>query len=167
MRIRALLPGILFTALTVAPAFGQALAEGAMLHANAAAATAKAGTALGDSLNRATSNNADRLHSITQGAPGTSSGGQIQTVPRAANSAPAAARTSNASTSAGNSSSGGLQITSIRGGNSAVKTGCSTPASKSTSTTANSSPGNAATQPCAAPATTQPTKSVVHINFPQ
>lgn len=166
MRVRVVLSGMLLTLVPVVPAFGQALAEGAMVHANAAAATAKAGTALGDSLNKAMSNNADRLHSITQGASQPSTGGQVQTVPRSASPASAATHAASAPTSANHSASGGLQITSIRGGSAAPKPACTSATATSSATPANPGTANTAAQPCAS-TSTQPTKSVVHVNFPQ
>ncbi len=105
MRARILF-GIMFSAvLGVRAAFPQAVAESAMVHAHSAATTAKAGSILGNALNKATNNIA----------------GQIQTIPKSTtvnakiqHLRPQKAQPASAATEPG-SSSGGSMIVSIQG----------------------------------------------------
>ena len=167
MRTRILACGVLFTVAGAYPVFGQALAEGALVHANSAAATAKAGTALGNALNKATTQIGQQMHTVTQTHV---AGGTIQSVPRTATAA-SGGNSSPAASSASSSSSGGSMIVSVKGGppsnKVSVQPKCA-PASPSAAGN-NAASGTALqTQPCAAPATTQnQSKSVVTLSFPQ
>ena len=80
--------------------FAQAVAEGAMVHANSATATTKVGSALGNALSNAMAGNAQKSQLI--------SGGKLQDVPDASRNALGSVN--------GERSSGPLVITSIRGG---------------------------------------------------
>src|ERR1700746_430554 len=106
MRAHILAAGALFTVAGAYPVFGQALAEGALVHANSAAATAKAGTALGNALNHATTQIGQQMHTVTQTHV---AGGTPQSVPHT--TAAASDSSAQAGTSSGNS-----MITSISGG---------------------------------------------------
>ena len=114
MRARILF-GIMFTVvLGVRAAFPQAVAESALVHAHSAATTAKAGSVLGNALNKATSNIAGQIQTVPKS---TTVNGKIQhirpqkTQPAGAATAPGSA--SGASTSA--AASGGSMILSIQG----------------------------------------------------
>jgi hypothetical protein len=78
MRILTIMAGTLVAMAAVCPAAGQAVVEGAMVHANSAAATAKVGSALGDALSKATGQNAEAMKSAVR--PATS--GKIEHVPQ-------------------------------------------------------------------------------------
>lgn len=166
MRAQIIACGVLFAVAGAYPVFGQALAEGALVHANSAAATAKAGTALGNALNKATSQLGQQMQTVTQ----THVAGTPQSVPHAA----AAAKGSNSSTvasPASSSPSGGSMIISVKGGppsnKVSVQPKCA-PASPSAAGNNAASGAAPQTQPCAAPATTQnQSKSAVTISFPQ
>ncbi len=115
MRVRILL-GIMFAVLLgVRAAFPQAVAESAMVHAHSAATTAKAGSALGDALNKATNNIAGQIQTVPKS---TAVNGKIQhirpqkTQPASAATAPGSASGASAS---GPSTSGGSMIVSIQG----------------------------------------------------
>ena len=153
MRAQIVAAGVFLVVVGAYPVFGQALAEGALVHANSAAATAKAGTALGNALNKATTQIGQQMHTVTQTHV---AGGTPQSVPHT---------TATASGSSGSSgaSSGPLTITSIKGG----QPSCA-PAPAAT-TGSNAGKGTSPqTQGCAAPATTQTqSRSVVHLSFPQ
>jgi hypothetical protein len=119
MRARILL-GIMFTVLlSVRAAFPQAAAESVMLNAHSAAATAKAGSALGDALNKASHNIAGQIQTVPKS---TTVNGKVQHV-QAAKARPAGAATAPASASgtsasgkpASGTSSGTSMITSIQG----------------------------------------------------
>ena len=153
MRAQIVAAGVFFAVVGAYPVFGQALAEGALVHANAGAAAAKAGTALGNALNKATTQIGQQMHTVTQTHV---AGGTPQSVSHTT----AAAGGSGAGPG---TSSGGSMITSISGG----RQNCG-PAP------APAPGGNAAksTSPqgpdCAAPAAAQNQyKSVVHLSFPQ
>jgi hypothetical protein len=103
MRLATMLAGTLVLLTATAPGFGQALAEGAMVHANAAAAGAKAGSSIGNALNRANARNAQSLHAATSGAV---SAGKIQNVPQSKTPGTSAR---------GGDSAGPFIITSIQG----------------------------------------------------
>jgi hypothetical protein len=78
----------------------QAVAEGAMVHANSAAATTKVGSALGDALSKAMAGTAEKSQSIAAGKP--------EYLPNASRKTLGSGN--------GKRSSGPLVITSIRGG---------------------------------------------------
>lgn len=101
MRILMIMAGTLVAIASVCPAAGQALVEGAMVHANSAAATAKVGSALGDALSKATAQNAEAMKSAVRP---TTSGGKIEHVPRPSKYTPAP-----------QDSSQPFMVTSIRG----------------------------------------------------
>ena len=159
MRAQILVAGVLFAVAGAYPVFGQALAEGALLHASSGAAGAKVGTALGDALNHATSQVGQQMHTVTT----THGAGTPQSVPHTTAAVSGASGSSAASSP---SNSGGLTITSIKGGQPTTKPVQPTCAPAA----ANTSGSNATTaqKPCAAPVTTQPqSKSVVNLSFPQ
>ena len=153
MRVQIAAAGVFFALVGTYPVFGQALAEGALVHANSAAATAKAGTALGNALNKATTQIGQQMHTVTQTHV---AGGTPQSVPPMT----AAARGSGAQPGA---SSGGLTITSINGGRqNCAPAPAPTPGGNAAKATAPQK------QDCAAPAAAQNQyKSVVHLSFPQ
>lgn len=101
MRVLAIVAGTVVTFSTVCSGFGQAVAEGAMVHAHAAATGVKVGSALGNALSKATRHNAESMEAAT-GAR--TAAGRIQNVPR-----------SSGQTAASSDSSGPLMITSIQG----------------------------------------------------
>ena len=166
MRAQILASGVLFAVAGAYPVFGQALAEGALVHANSAAATAKAGTALGNALNKATTQLGQQMQTVTQ----THAAGTPQSVPHAA----AAANGSNGSPAAppaSSSPSGGSMIVSVKGGPPSNKVSVQPKCAPTAPSAAgnNAASGTAPqTQPCAAPASTQnQSKSVVTLSFPQ
>ena len=114
MRARILL-GVMFSVLLgVRAAFPQAAAESVMLNAHSAAATAKAGSALGDALNKASSHIAGQIQTVPKA---TTVSGKVQHVqaktrPAGAATAPVAASGTSAS---GKAASGTSMITSIQG----------------------------------------------------
>ncbi len=151
MRAQIVAAGVFFVVVGACPVFGQALAEGALVHANSAAATAKAGTALGNALNKATTQIGQQMHTVTQTHV---AGDTPQNVPHTTT----AAAGSGAQTGR---SSGPLTITSIKGG----QPSC---APASAAATGSDAAKGTSPQDCAAPATTQTqSKSVVHLSFPQ
>ena len=153
MRAQILACGVLFAVAGAYPVFGQALAEGALVHANSAAAGVKAGTALGNALNKATTQIGQQMHTVTQTHMGTP-----QSVPHTAAAAGGSNSTSAASPSSSSSSSGGSMIISVKGGppsNRAIGQSKCAPVSPSAAGN-NAASGTAPpTQPCAAPAVTQ------------
>lgn len=80
--------------------FAQAVAEAAMVHANSAAATTKAGSALGKALSNVVGANAEKMESVPTG--------RLEQVPHASRKTLASGK--------GEQSSDPLVITSIRGG---------------------------------------------------
>jgi hypothetical protein len=115
MRARILL-GIIFTVLlSVRAAFPQAAAESVMLNAHSAAATTKAGSVLGDALNKASNHVAGQIQTAPKSTTVT---GKIQHV-QAAKTQPAGAATAPGSAAgkpaAGKPASGASMITSIQG----------------------------------------------------
>jgi hypothetical protein len=173
MRAQILAAGVFFAVAGVYPVFGQALAEGALVHANSAAAGVKAGTALGNALNHATTQIGQQMHTVTTTHV---TGGTPQSVPH---TTAAVSGTSGSSAAPSSSSSGGLTITSIKGGQPATKGagqpsthsgGQPTCAPASANAAGNKTANGTAPQapPCSAPTNT-PTqsKSVVHLSFPQ
>jgi len=115
MRVRILL-GILCTVLLgVRAAFPQAAAESVMLNAHSAAATTKAGSVLGDALNKASSNLGRQIQTVPKS---TAANGKIQHVqPRKTQTAAAAAAPGSApaTSSTGTSASGTSMIKSVQG----------------------------------------------------
>jgi len=153
MRAQIAAAGVFFAVVGTYPVFGQALAEGALVHANSAAATAKAGTALGNALNKATTQIGQQMHTVTQTHV---AGGTPQNVPHTTPGS--SGRGAQASPS-----SGGLTITSIRGGQQpCAPASAAAPAGNAAKASATQK------QDCATPATVQnQPKSVVHLSFPQ
>jgi hypothetical protein len=110
MRARILL-GIMFAVLLgVRAAFPQAAAESAMLNAHSSATAAKAGSVLGEALNKATNNIAGQIQTVPKS---TAVNGKIQHI-QPPKTQPAGAATAPGSAS-GASASGTSMITSIRG----------------------------------------------------
>jgi|SRR5579862_3247297 len=154
MRNRIMITAVL-ALLVACPAFGQALAEGAMVHAGAAGATAKAGSALGNALSRTTGQIGQHVQTVTHPVLGS---GTVQHVP-ATNQITS---TTNPSSS---SSASGSMITSIRG----ARRTCATTATGA-STPANSPPSGSTQQAqgCKAPTTSvSQSKSVMNVTLPQ
>lgn len=153
MRAQILASGVLFAVAGAYPVFGQALAEGALVHANSAAATAKAGTALGNALNKATTQLGQQMQTVTQ----THVAGTPQSVPHT--TAPMNVSTGPTAAPSSTTSGGPLTIT-VKGG----QPSCA-PAPASAAGSSGAAPQ---AQPCAAPVTTQTqSKSVVHVSFSQ
>lgn len=115
MRARILIGIALLLILSASAAFAQAAAESILLNSNSAAATAKAGTSLGNALNSA----------------GGKLGGQIQNIPQSGTGAPAKvvvhrsqpagqrqqlAQAKNPPAAGTKPASGGSMITSVQGG---------------------------------------------------
>ena len=110
MRARILF-GIMFTVLLgVRAAFPQAVAESALVHAHSAATTAKAGSVLGNALNKATSNIAGQIQTVPKS---TTVNSKIQHL-RSQKTQPASAANAPGSAS-GAAASGGSMIVSIQG----------------------------------------------------
>lgn len=153
MRAQIVAAGVFFAVVGAYPVFGQALAEGALVHANSAAATAKAGTALGNALNTATTHIGQQMHTVTQTHV---AGGTPRNVPQTTTTASGSGAQSVASSS-------GPMITSITG----AHQNCATaPAPAPGDNTAKATAPQ--TQACAAPAASQNQyKSVVNISFAQ
>lgn len=163
MRTPALAAGIIL-GLAVSPCLGQAVAEGAMVHANSAAGTAKAGSALGNALSKAMSGNAEKMESL--------SAGKVEHVPHASGKS--------SSAPIGNSvqSSGPLVITSIRGAQKPCTAPTPQPANSSSMPIPTKADSPAQTQTAAAPVvpaardcgttTTQSSsKPVIKLAFPK
>lgn len=146
MRARTVFGSLLFVLLGFGLAFSQALAEGALVHSGSAAATAKAGTALGSALSRATGNLGHQVETVTQTG---ATRGRIQEVPQSHSRSAAATKKAAAS-------SGGFQITSIQGAHTVGSA-----SANSTSGSAPASGSNANSQPQA------PQKSVINLKFPE
>ena len=166
MRAQILAAGVLFAVAGAYPVFGQALAEGALVHANSAAAGVKAGTALGNALNKATTQIGQQMHTVTQ----THVAGTPQSVPHTTPAA-SGSHSSPAASPASSSSPGGSMIISIKGGppsNKAIgqpKCASASPAAAGSNAAGGTAPQ---TQPCAAPATMQnQSKSAVTLSIPQ
>jgi hypothetical protein len=106
-----ILLGIMFTVLlSVRAAFPQAAAESVMLNAHSAAATTKAGSVLGNALNRASNHIAGQIQTVPKA---TTVSGKVQHV-QAAKTRPAGAATGPGSAS-GKPAAGTSMITSIQG----------------------------------------------------
>ena len=164
MRMLAFVTVIMVGSGAMCSGFAQAVAEGAMIHANSAAATAKVGSALGDALNGVMSGNAEKIKPL--------SATKIEHVPYASRKV--------LTSSNGQQLSAPLAITSIRGG----KKPC-TAAQSSLQVASNSSdrsknkanaPAPAQTTPAitsepqdcgAATGALYPSKSVINLSFPK
>lgn len=175
MRVLAIVAGAVVTFSTVCSGFGQAVAEGAMVHANAATTGVKVGSALGNALSRATRQNAARMEAAT----GATTVGTIQNVPRSPGQA-----------AASSDSSGPLMITSIQGAHKPCTARPTVPANPG-QTSAPAAPAAAAAAPaapvadapavpatapaapapssdCASPAAPQAqSRSVIQLSFPK
>lgn len=145
--------------------FGQAVAEGAMVHANSAAATAKVGSTLGSALGSVMSGNAEKMKPP--------SATKIEHVPHGSRNALVSR--------SGEQSASPLKITAIRGG---TKPCTATPSSLQSASNSSNRPKHEAdaeqgTQttpatpaapppPCSVASGAQyPSKSVVNITFPK
>jgi hypothetical protein len=149
MRILTIAAAVVAFFATVCSGFGQALAEGAIVHANSAATTTKVGSVLGDALSKAMTGNAHEMKS--------SSARNTERVSQARSKTVEAGATE---------SSGRFVITYIRGGYkpSAVSPAVAEPASSDKTQT-----GQAKGSPspdCGNPAATQ-SKSVINLSFPK
>lgn len=168
MRILTIAAGALAFFALVCSGYGQALAEGAMVHANSAATTAKVGSALGDALNKTMTGNVRNMNLSTAGKIEHVSHGPSKTVEAGATEA-----------------SGAVLITSIRGGHkpcavspAAPEPASSVPSSTMPRTLAASAKGPVEShtqtaeakefpaQDCGYPAATQ-SKSVINLSFPK
>ena len=145
MRVRMVLGSLSFVLLGFGVAFPQALAEGALLHSGSAAATAKAGTTLGNALSKATGNLGHQVETVTETGATRS---RIQQVP------PAQSR-SRAAASKAATSSGSFQITSIQGAHTVDTRPRSSPTA---AVPASDGHGNSPQAP---------QKSVINLKFPQ
>jgi hypothetical protein len=172
MQVQMIVARMVMIGILAFPAFGQALAEGAMLHAHSAAAGAKVGSTLGKALTSATEANADRLQTVKHA----SVPGKVQNVPH-----------SSTQVAGSGHSDGALTITSIRGaantcpiGLAATSNAGNASASSSAGPTASESPStasalsttaapavNSAESPNCSNATRARTESnsVVHVSF--
>jgi len=116
-----ILLGIMFTVLLgVRAAFPQAAAESVMLNAHSAAATAKAGSVLGDALNKAGSNLGRQIQTVPRSSTANVKIQHVQprkTQTAAAATAPvvASGAPSSGKSASGTSASGTSMITSIQG----------------------------------------------------
>jgi hypothetical protein len=168
MRILTIAAGALVFFASLCSGFGQALAEGAMVHANSAATTAKVGSVLGDALSKTMTGNAHNMNSSTAG--------NIEHAPHARSKTVEAGATE---------SSGPFVITSIRGGHKpcAVSPGTSgqassvpssidqrspaaTPKSPVQSQTQTAQVKGSPSQDCGNRIATQ-SKSVINLSFPK
>jgi hypothetical protein len=164
MRILAIAVDIVLGLAAVSPCVGQAIAEGAMVHANSAAATAKAGSAWGNALSKAMSGNAQRIESL--------SAGKVEHVPYASGKSASGTPLRSGSS---RQSSGPLVVTSIRGANrpcaapgpkSAVSSSAPAPA-KADAPQAPTQPAVPPAQDCATTTPPQSSKSVINLAFPK
>jgi hypothetical protein len=170
MRVPSILVGIIVAIIAASPGFGQAVAEGAMVHANSAAAGAKVGSSIGTALSRANTRNAQKLHAATTS---TASAGKIQYVPQS---------TTPATSAHAGDSSEPFVITSIRGARKPC-TAAATPPAEVSKPSAPADPVSKAPVPAAlapvAPAAPPQSrdcgilsnpgesKSVINLSFPQ
>ena len=99
MRTLAIVEVIILGLGATCSGFAQAVAEGAMVHANSAAATTKVGSALGNTLSNVMSGNTEKMGSL--------SASKFEHVPRASRKSLVSHK--------GEQSSGALEITAIRG----------------------------------------------------
>ncbi len=162
MRTAAILVGLVGFA-AVYPGHGQAVAEGAMVHANSAAATAKVGTALGNALSKTMSGNAANMESVSPG--------KIEHVPHAQEKKKGAANTGEPSQA--------FVITSIRGEHKPCAAtapvaarqsgaGAASAANAAASSESGARSSSSKSQDCLTPAAGQKrSKSVVNLSFPQ
>ena len=149
MRILTIAAAVVAFFATVCSGFGQALAEGAIVHANSAATTTKVGSVLGDALSKAMTGNAHKMKS--------SSAGNIEHISQARSKTVEAGATE---------SSGRFVITSIRGGYKpcAVSPAVAEPASSEKTQTAQAK--GSPSPDCGNPVATQ-SKSVINLSFPK
>ena len=166
MRAQIMAASVLFVVAGACPVFGQALAEGALVHANSAAAGVKAGTALGNALNNATTHIGQQMHTVTT----THVAGTPKSVPHTA--APASGSNgSSAASPTSSSSPGGSMIVSVKGGppsNRAIGQPKCAPASSAAASNGAASGTAPQMQPCAAPPTAQnQSKSAVTLSVSQ
>lgn len=154
MRDRIVITAVL-ALVAACPAFGQALAEGAMVHAGAAGTTAKVGSALGNALSRTTSQVGQHVQTVTHPVLGSGTPTNVTTNHHATSSI----ATTNSSNS---SSASGPMIVSVLGTRkslTAAPTRPAKPANSSTSESAQPGQGNKAP-------TTTPSQSKSVVNVP-
>lgn len=170
MRVLRLASGMMLVLSAGIMAFGQAIAEGAMVHANSAAAGAKMGSSLGNAFGRANARNAAAMRSATHNVGGA---GKIQYVPQAPRTAGAPANSANAS--------GPIVITSIQGSHKSctpalaaaqanapaatAPAGVTSSPAANTPATATPGPATAPSAECGAPAVQRASKSVINVTF--
>ena len=128
--------------------FGQALVQGAMVHANSAATTTKVGSVLGDALSKAMTGNAHKM---------SSSVGNIEHVSQAR---------SKALEAGASESSGRFVITSIRGGYKPCAVSPAVPEPASSEKTQTAPAKGSPSQDCGNPIATQ-SRSVINLSFPK
>jgi hypothetical protein len=115
MRVRVLIGITLLVLLAVPAAFSQAAAESILLNSNSAAATAKAGTSLGNSLNSAGGKLGGQIQNIPQSKSATHSGVVVHRT-QTASQTRQVAQTKNPPPVGAKPASGGSMITSVQGG---------------------------------------------------
>ena len=164
MRTLAVVAVVILTFGATCSSFAQAVAEGAMVHANSAAATTKVGSALGNALSNVMSGSAEKMESL--------SAAKVEHVPHASRKALASGK--------GEQSSGPLLITSIRG----ISTPCNavhpSPQAASTSSGRSNTKADGSAHAQMAPEMVSPAqacgiaaggssppKSVVNLSFPK
>jgi hypothetical protein len=162
MRTLAVVAVVILTFSATCSSFAQAVAEGAMVHANSAAATTKVGSALGNALSNVLSGSAQKMESI--------SAAKVEHVPHASRKTLSSAK---------GEQSGRLVITSIRGMSkpciaaqpSLQDASNSSDRSKTkadASARAQMAPASAPVQACGiAAGGLSPSKSVVNLSFPR
>ena len=162
MRTLAVVAVVILTFSATCSSFAQAVAEGAMVHANSAAATTKVGSALGNALSNVLSGSAQKMESI--------SAAKVEHVPHASRKTLSSAK---------GEQSGRLVITSIRGMSkpciaaqpSLQDASNSSDRSKTkadASAHAQMAPASASpAQACIAAGGLSPSKSVVNLGFPR
>lgn len=149
MRILTIAAVVLAFFATVCSGFGQTLVEGAMVHANSAATTAKVGSVLGDALSKTMTGNAHKMNS--------SSAGNIEHVPQARSKTVKAGATE---------SSGRFVITSICGGYKPCAVSPAVPDPASSEKTQTAPAKGSPSQDCGNPIATQ-SRSVINLSFPK
>jgi hypothetical protein len=143
--------------------FAQGVAEGAMVHANSAAATTKVGSALGNTLSNVMGGNAGKVESLS---------GKVGHVPRASRKISASGKSEQ--------SSGPLLITSIRGTSTPCNAVQPSPQATSTSSGRSNNKADSSAHAQMAPQMASPaqgcgiaaggssaSKSVVNLRFPK
>jgi hypothetical protein len=160
MRTLAMMAVIVLGCAATCLSFAQAVAEGAMLHSNSAAATTKMGTALGNTLSNVVGRNAEKMGAL--------SAGKVELVPHALPNISKSAKGQEIP----------LVITSIRGENRPCNSiQRSVPGTRNFSDRLNTKAddsghremvlGTPSTQDCRYPkAVPRPSKSVVKLSFP-